>query len=127
MVVKFNFLSKALMQQTNVSMILPSWTLFDEAKGKSESYIPGAKFQVLYLFHGGTGDDSDYINFSNIVRYADEHKIAVVMPDADNSSYINQPDDVLPWPARYWDYVFEELPEYAPPCFLYLRKGKIPS
>jgi S-formylglutathione hydrolase FrmB len=117
MVVKFNFLSKALMQQTNVSMILPSWTLFDEAKGKSESYIPGAKFQVLYLFHGGTGDDSDYINFSNIVRYADEHKIAVVMPDADNSSYINQPDDVLPWPARYWDYVFEELPRVCASMF----------
>ncbi len=105
------------MQQTNVTMILPSWTLFDAPKGKAESYMPGTKFQVLYLFHGGTGDDSDYINFSNIIRYADEHKIAVVMPDADNSSYINQSDDVLPWPARYWDYVFEELPSVCASMF----------
>ena len=117
MLVKFNFLSKTLMQQTNVTMILPSWRLFDEATGKAKSYVPGAKFQVLYLFHGGTGDDSDYVNFSNIVRYADDHKIAVVMPAGYNSSYINQPDDVLPWPARYWDYIFEELPRVCTSMF----------
>lgn len=117
MVVKFNFLSKELMQQTNVTMVLPSWTLFDEANGKAQSYLPGTKFQVLYLFHGGTGDDSDYLTFSNIVRYADEHKIAVVMPSAHNSSYINQPDDVLPWPARYWDYVYDELPRVCAAMF----------
>ncbi|MDK2868499.1 MAG: putative tributyrin esterase [Clostridiales bacterium] len=117
MLVKFNFLSKALMQQTNVTMILPSWTLFDDARGKATSYQPGTKFQVLYLYHGGTGDDSDYVNFSNILRYADDHKIAVVMPDADNSSYKNQPDDVLPWPARYWEYIFEELPKVCAAMF----------
>jgi S-formylglutathione hydrolase FrmB len=117
MIVKFNYLSQALMQQTNVTMILPSWTLFDAAKGKAESYIPGTKFQVLYLYHGGTGDDSDYVYFSNIVRYAEEHKIAVVMPAGYNSSYINQPDNVLPWPARYWDYIFEELPRVCTSMF----------
>lgn len=117
MVVKFNFLSQTLMQQTNVTMVLPSWTLFDTANGKAESYLPGTKFQVLYLFHGGTGDDSDYLTFSNIVRYADEHKIAVVMPCGYNSSYINQPNDILPWPARYWDYIFDELPHVCEAMF----------
>lgn len=117
MLVKFNFLSQTLMQQTNVTMILPSWGLFDEPNGKAQSYVPGAKFQVLYLFHGGTGDDSDYVNFSNIVRYAEKHKIAVVMPAGYNSSYINQPDDTLPWPAKYWDYIFEELPRVCAAMF----------
>lgn len=117
MVVKFNFLSQMLMQQTNVTMILPSWTLFDQAKGKADSYLEGTKFQVLYLFHGGTGDDSDYVNFSNIIRYADEHKIAVVMPSGHNSSYVNQPENTLPWPARYWDYIYEELPHVCAAMF----------
>lgn len=54
MLVKFNFLSQALMEQTNVTMILPSWTLFDSGKGKAESYVPGTKFQVLYLLHTDT-------------------------------------------------------------------------
>lgn len=49
MLVRFNFLSQALMKQTNVTMILPSWTVFDAAKGKAESYVPGSKFQVLYF------------------------------------------------------------------------------
>ncbi len=117
MLVKFNFLSQTLMQQTNVTMILPSWTLFDAANGKAESYVPGAKFQVLYLLHGGTGDDSDYVNFSNIVRYADDNKLAVVMPCGCNSGYENEPDDVLPWPHRYWDFVFEELPRVCAAMF----------
>lgn len=117
MVVKFNFLSQALMMQTNVTMILPSWTLFDEAKGKAKSYLPGTKFQVLYLFHGGTGDDSDYINFSNILRYAEEHKLAVVMPSGYNSGYLNEGDDALPWPKKYWDYIFDELPQVCAAMF----------
>lgn len=117
MLVKFNFLSQALMEQTNVTMILPSWTLFDSGKGKAESYVPGTKFQVLYLLHGGTGDDSDYIHFSNILRYAEEHKIAVVMPSGHNSSYENEPEHVQPWPHRYWDFVFDELPRVCAAMF----------
>jgi S-formylglutathione hydrolase FrmB len=117
MLVKFNYLSEALMMQTNVTMILPSWTAFDEANGKAESYLPGTKFQTLYLLHGGTGDDSDYVNFSNIVRYADEHKIAVIMPAGYNSGYVDEPDDVLPWPRRYWTFVFEELPKVCEAMF----------
>lgn len=117
MLIKFNFLSQALMKQTNVTMILPSWTPFDAVKGKSESYVPGTKYQTLYLFHGGTGDDSDYVNFSNIVRYADEHKVAVIMPCGYNSGYENSREDALPWPSRYWDYVFEELPRVCATMF----------
>lgn len=117
MVIKFNFLSQALMMQTNVTMILPSFTLFDGIKGKADSYLPGTKFQTLYLFHGGTGDDSDYLNFSNIVRYADDNKIAVIMPSGYNSGYVDEPDDVLPWPRRYWTYIFEELPRVCAAMF----------
>ncbi|HHV10613.1 MAG TPA: hypothetical protein GXX75_10095 [Clostridiales bacterium] len=121
MVIKFNFLSQALMKQTNVTMILPSWTLFDTVNGKAESYLPGTKFQTLYLFHGGTGDDSDYINYSNIVRYADDHKLAVIMPSGYNSGYENEHEGNLPefkpWPGRYWDYIFEELPRVCASLF----------
>ena len=117
MLVRFNFLSQCLMKQTNVTMILPSWTPFDSAKGKLESYVPGTKFQTLYLFHGGTGDDSDYVNFSNIVRYADDHKIAVIMPCGYNSGYENGSQNTVPWQPQYWQYVFEELPKVCAAMF----------
>lgn len=105
------------MMQTNVTMILPSWTVFDAVKGKAESYLPGTTFQTLYLLHGGTGDDSDYVNFSNIVRYADDHKVAVVMPCGYNSGYVDDPEGTLPWPRRYWTFVFEELPRVCAAMF----------
>ena len=47
---------------------------------------------MLWLLHGGSGDDSDLLHFSNIVRYADEHKLAVVMPADYNQSYTDDPD-----------------------------------
>ncbi|MFV0362350.1 MAG: alpha/beta hydrolase [Suipraeoptans sp.] len=105
------------MMQTNVTVILPSWTLFDEQKGKAQSYLEGSKFQVLYLLHGGTGDDSDYVNFSNIVRYADDNKVAVIMPCGYNSGYKNEAEDALPWPKRYWDFIFDELPRVCSAMF----------
>lgn len=117
MLVKFNYLSQALMKQTNVTMILPSWDTLDPVKGKAKSYVPGTKFQTLYLYHGGTGDDSDYVNFSNIVRYANDHKMAVVMPCGYNSGYANEGEDALPWQSRYWDFIFEELPQVCATMF----------
>ena len=96
MLCKFNYFSEALMKQTNVTMILPSWDVMDQFKGKAESYVKGTKFQVLYLYHGGTGDDSDYVYFSNIVRYANDNKIAVVMPCGYNSGYANDGPEKLP-------------------------------
>jgi len=63
----------------------------------------------LYLFHGGYGDDSDYVNFSNIIRYADEHKLAVIMPSGYNSGYSDD-NRMGQFRAKYWEYIFEELP-----------------
>ena len=70
------------------------------------------KFQTLYLLHGGIGDNSDYVNLTNIVRYADENRIAVVMPSAYNHFYIDDPHG-----PRYWKYVSEELPEVCQTFF----------
>ena len=79
-VVKMNFLSKMLGFQTNITVCLPSFSFADAYNGRPDVYVPGMKYQVLYLLHGGSGDDSDYVKFTNIVRYADDHKLAVVMP-----------------------------------------------
>lgn len=50
MLVKFNFLSQALMEQTNVTMILPSWTLFDSGKGKARKLCTGHKISGFVSF-----------------------------------------------------------------------------
>jgi len=115
MLIKFNFLSKSLGMQTNVTMCLPSFSFKDQLDGQTDSYVPGMKFQTMYLLHGGFGDDSDYVNFTNITRYADENKMAVVMPSGYNSFYANGIEGFII--SKYWEYVFEELPKVCEAMF----------
>ncbi|AMB59804.1 alpha/beta hydrolase [Microterricola viridarii] len=115
MLARINFLSEALSMQTNVTVCLPSASFADKMTGKNESYVPGTRFQTLYLLHGGFGDDSDYVNFTNVTRYADEHKVAVIMPNGYNSFYENQETGALP--AKFWDFVSDELPRVCQTMF----------
>ena len=91
-VLKMNFLSKYLGMQTDITVCLPSYSFRDRMSDRPDFYAPGMKFQTLYLLHGGLGDDSDYVNFSSIVRYADENRIAVVMPCGYNHFYTDDPN-----------------------------------
>lgn len=111
-VIKMNFLSKFLGMQTNVTVCLPSFSFRDLMEGKPDFYVPDMKYQTLYLLHGGSGDDSDYVNFTSIVRYADDNRIAVVMPCNYNYFYTDNPDG-----PRYWKYVSEELPQVCQTFF----------
>lgn len=104
MVLKINFLSKYLGMQTNVTLCLPSFSFADVMDGRREVYKTGMKYQTLYLLHGGSGDDSDYVNFSNIVRYADDNKLAVVMPCDYNGEYTDVPKG-----PKYLKYIMDEL------------------
>ena len=105
--IRMNFLSEALRMQTNVNIIIPSLHNDLQVKGETAAswYRPGMKFQVLWLLHGGAGDDSDYITGTNIARYAQDNCVAVVMPADYNASYHDDPTG-----AKYFTYVADELP-----------------
>jgi putative tributyrin esterase len=111
-ILKMNFLSKFLGMPTNITVCLPSFSFRDAVNKNLDFYIPGMKFQTLYLLHGGAGDDSDYVNLTSIVRYADENRIAVVMPADYNHFYTDDREG-----PRYWRYVSEELPEVCQTLF----------
>jgi len=116
-VIKMNFLSKALGMQTNVTICLPSYSFADRMRGCEDVYVLGMKYQVMWLLHGGSGDDSDCVNFTNIVRYADDHKLAVVMPSDYNASYHDDPTG-----AKYFEFVVKELPEMCRAIFPFSDK-----
>ena len=115
-VIKMNFLSQALGMQTNVTICLPSFSFADIMAGRNDVYVPGMKYQVLWLLHGGSGDDSDYLNFSNITRYADDHKLAVVMPADYNMSYTDNEH------GKFMTFVAEELPKMCRALFPFSDK-----
>ena len=105
-VIDCNIFASTLRLKTDVQVILPFYPTDDVANGKREDIFPtGKKYQVLWLLHGGNGNDCDYINYTNIVRYATEHMLAVVMP----AGYNMNTDDQDPG-MKMCTYVAEELP-----------------
>ena len=99
-VFKVNFLSRELGFHTKVTVVLPSGR--PTTAEKQEKCL----YQVLWLLHGGSDDSNDFILNTNIARYAEDHKIAVVIPEDNNAFYT---DEYLPNNARYFTYVTEEL------------------
>lgn len=96
--IRMNHLSFCKGNQTEVTVILPTRNMNDK-RGNVAIETPGMKYQTLWLLHGGGGDNTDFVNFSNIVRYAEEHRLAVVMP-AGKQFY-----------GTDYEYITEELPE----------------
>lgn len=108
--IHYNFNSEVLVQKTDVMVILP------DVKWKN---MRGKKYQTLYLLHGGGEDYTSYIRYSNIETWADKYKIAVVMPNGANSSYMDMVHG-----QRYYTYLSEELPEVMQNVFPLSRDSK---
>lgn len=99
-VMKLSFLSRELGLRTKVNIVLPTGRPLHFEKREREVY------QVLWLLHGGTDDYNDFIQNTNISRYADEYGIAVIMPTNDDAFYT---DGYIANSGRYFSYITEEL------------------
>jgi len=99
-VFKVNFLSRDLGLHTKVNVVLP--IVPSVTVEKQEKCL----YQVLWLLHGGGDDLNDFILNTNIARYAEDHKIAVVMSE-DNYAFYT--DGYIQNGGRYFTYITEEL------------------
>jgi putative tributyrin esterase len=102
--IKLNFESQYLNNNTEISIILPDKPRDQEPK---KFYQSGRKYQVLWLLHGTYGDHSDWLRKSNIELYACEKDLIVVMPSALNSDYSNWDGFMMGY--SMYDYLTEEL------------------
>ena len=84
---QINFRSEILLLHDSMNVILPD----DRTEGD---------FPVLWLLHGGGGNENDWVHHTRIRDYADKHQIAVVMPHAGYSRYCN-----MYWGADYFDFL----------------------
>lgn len=104
-----NFFSPTLCFNTDINVFIPTPDSDEILNHKKSNYLTqGAKFQVLYLLHGAYGDYTDWMRLTSIEKYAQEHKLAVVMPSASNSFYQNMYEG-----SDYLRYLTEELPEFV--------------
>ena len=64
------------------------------------------RYPVLYLLHGFTGHYDDWIARTNIADYAAQYRLLVVMPEGNNSWYI---DSATVPTDKYETYILQEL------------------
>ena len=93
--IQAGFFSETLGMSVQCNVILP----VREEENKA------AKRPVLWLLHGARGNCDDWIRYTSIERYATARGLAVVMPSAHMSSYMNMAHG-----GRFYDYIAKELP-----------------
>src|SRR5487761_1799519 len=70
----------------------------------------GRRFPVLYLLHGFSGHYSDWCRNTRIVDYVKPYEEIIVMPEGENSWYVNNATN----PKMQWeDYIIEDLIPYV--------------
>lgn len=104
MVLHCDFHSPVLKRNTHINVILPT-------PGETDEPMP-KDLKVLYLLHGLHGDETSWLHFSNIERYAYDAKIAVVIPGVGNSWYQNMAHG-----EDFFTYVTEELYKFVQGLF----------
>lgn len=106
--------SHALCGNISFNVCLPTPTSGDRVNYDTlkQDYGYEKGLPVAYLLHGMYGDANSWIRFSNIDRYAQDRRCAVVTCSAGNNFYQN-----LPGGLPYETFLTKELPAYI--CALF--------
>ena len=64
--------------------------------------------KVLYLLHALGENDSAYLRYADIERFAIDYNIAIIMPNADRSYYTD-----TAYGENYFTHISKEIPQYA--------------
>ncbi len=103
-VIRCDFFSESMMLGTSMTVLLPQAA---EDQIGSESLQREGPPPVLYLLHGLSDDDTAWLRWTSIDRYASALGLAVVMPQVHRSFYTDLPGEG----RAYWTFLSEELPE----------------
>lgn len=96
-----NYKSKTIGMNHQFIAILP------EDVSYFNTEIEPKQLKTMLLLHGLSSDETSYMRYTSIERYANDHQIAMIMPNADHSGYSN-----MEFGHKYFDYVLEVL-DYA--------------
>lgn len=97
-----SFYSKALGFRTRLEAFLPQP---DRESPNHSVAVPEGKFPVLYLLHGYSSDENEWLGDSTIARYIEDYSLVVVIPSVQRTTYVDIAET-----HRYWTYLSEELP-----------------
>lgn len=98
------FQSHELMRNVSFTAIIP--TAAHSLRDPDSSGQHKNPLKTLYLLHGWNGNHEDWIQSTQIVQWALEYNIAVIMPSGENSFYVDHPSD-----EHYGKFIGKELVE----------------
>jgi S-formylglutathione hydrolase FrmB len=75
-----------------------------------KNYDARKRYPVLYLLHGHGGDHTHWTKLTKLMTYTESMPLIVVMPDAENSWYVNS---ATVEHDRFEDYIVFDLPRYV--------------
>lgn len=116
-IMRFNYRSQAIGGYVNVTIAYPTdnFSYYDMTKevrhhvapGQKPMphYVPGMKFQTIYLIHGGGDDDSLTYRYTNAELYAQRNNVMLVTPSIMNSFGVD-----TNYGVKNAAFVTEELP-----------------
>ena len=99
---RIKYLATSIMMQMHLQVFFPEKVFCDPDSDEAK------QLKVLWLLHGEGGDSSDWMRLSRMEHFAQEHNLALIMPNMDNSMYMNMAHGAYP----YFTYMTEELPPY---------------
>ncbi|CVH76412.1 hypothetical protein BN3662_01557 [Clostridiales bacterium CHKCI006] len=79
--------SESLMRKVPLTCLIPA-DKCDYANLANEKPTP-RPYRTLYLLHGAFGSETDYLMNSRIAAYADQYKVAIIMPAGENHFYLD--------------------------------------
>ena len=111
---QMSILSQSLMRTVPVNVILPVDKLVFPGMPPREE----KPYKTLYLLHGVFGSHIDWINGTNIQRWAEENNLAVIMPAGENMFYV----DLEASHNYYGEFIGRELVDMTRKMFPLSRK-----
>ena len=97
-----SFFSDCLGRDARITVLLP----------KSAATASGVRYPVLYLFHGLSDSADTWLLRTSLERYADDHNMAIVLPDAARSFYCD-----MAYGDAYYTHISREIPEFCEALF----------
>ena len=88
-VIRSEYFSQTMVGFRSFTAVLP--IDLPPADGARRCYVPGP-WPTLYLLHGYAGGRNDWLRNSPIEELAVRYGLAVIMPDGDNSFYLDNPE-----------------------------------
>ena len=97
-----SFQSQELFRKVSFIAIVPTSTrsIYETKIIETEKNQP---LKTLYLLHGWDGNHEDWLHNTRIAELAVKYHVAIIMPDGQNSFYVNHPNG-----DNYGNYIGEE-------------------